>query len=387
MNRMIKAGIITFTLVFAVNAHAWAWMTGAQASAAASSGGGFSTGSFSCGSSARSSAGSGSSGYSSGTTAVIGSSGVSYSTPSYSSTGSTTYTAGTSGVTSSVYSSAASAIGSYAGTAVSTATSLVTSGVSSLASAVTALGTSATNTNTYTGTSSTGTSGYVQLSGSAGTELASQIRSDLSTSSFMEQDSFANSALINSDGITAQASRAAYFAEVAAEPVISAEEYRSNTAAAYIAASTDSNGVVVCSGASGENLAQGIVRPNTSTDGGVTLAHESDWTVSSFGNNAFFATYNTPQEARAAYSASSSTTTAAAAQSRSTATRALYDIPESVATDSTYYAGGWFPVLADYDAASGTWGNVLDQDKRNPYGLFTTQVTDPLQATITPDQE
>lgn len=382
--------MITFALVFAANANAWAWMTGAQASAAASSGRGFSVGSFSCGSSSTSSSGSYGRGYSSSTGSVISSSRGSYATPAYSSSIKTAggYTANTSNWTS--FFSADPYIPSIRSGA--SAPSITPENVFSapgftpITSSSTAVGTTATSIGT-TITADSGTAGYVQLSGSAGKDIASRIRSDLTTSSFMKQGAFANSALINSDGITAQASRANYFAGEAAKAVIPAEEYRSNTAAEYIPASTDSTGVVVCSGASGMNLANGIMRPNISTDGGVSLAHESDWSTSRFSDNPFFGTYTTPQAARqASFQTVSSTRTAA----KTVALGSSYDIPQSVAKDSTYFAGGWYPVLPSYNAAGGTWRNILDDGPTtNTYGLLSqsaSTVSDPLKATVTPDQ-
>lgn len=391
MNKIIQAGIITFALVFAANANAWAWMTGAQASAAASSGRGFSVGSFSCGSSSTRSSGSYGRGYSSSTSSVISSSRGSYATPAYSSSIKTAsgYTASTSGWNS--FFSADPYIPSIQSGAsapsVTPESVFSASGFTPITASSTTLGTTATSIDT-TITAGSATDGYLQLSGSAGKDIASQIRSDLTTSSFMKQGAFADSALINSDGTTAQASRANYFAGEAAKAVIPAEEYRSNTAAEYIPASTDSTGVVVCSGASGMNLANGIMRPNISTDGGVDLAHESDWGTSRFIDNPFFGTYTTPQAARqASFKTVSSTNTAA---TKTLTLGSSYDIPQSVAKDSTYFAGGWYPVLSSYNAAGGTWRNILDDGPTtNTYGLLSqsaSTVSDPLKATVTPEQ-
>jgi len=390
MNKIVQAGIITFVLVFAANTHAWAWMTGAQASAAASSGRGFSVGSFSCGSSSARSSGSYGTGYSSRTGSVISSSRGSYATPAYSSSIKTAsgYTANTSNWTA-FFSADPYIPNIQSGASAPSVTpeSVFSAyGATPITVSSTTLGTTAASIGT-TITAGSATDGYLQLSGSAGKDIASQIRSDLTTSSFMKQGAFADSALINSDGTTAQASRANYFAAEAAKAVIPAEEYRSNTAAEYIPASTDSTGVVVCSGESGMNLANGIMRPNISTDGGVDLAHESDWGTSRFTDNPFFGTYTTPQAARqASFKTVSSTNTAAKAVTLGSS----YDIPQSVAKDSTYFAGGWYPVLSSYNAAGGTWRNILDDGPTtNTYGLLSQSssiVSDPLKATVTPGQ-
>ncbi|MDD5526004.1 MAG: hypothetical protein PHE11_01190, partial [Candidatus Omnitrophica bacterium] len=227
MNKIVQAGIITFALVFAANANAWAWMTGAQASAAASSGRSFSVGSFSCGSSSARSSGSYGTGYSSRTGSVISSSRGSYATPAYSSSIKTAsgYTASTSGWNS--FFSADPYIPSIQSGAsapsVTPESVFSASGFTPITASPTTLGTTATSIDT-TITAGSATDGYLQLSGSAGKDIASQIRSDLTTSSFMKQGAFADSALINSDGTTAQASRANYFAAEAAKAVIPAEE-------------------------------------------------------------------------------------------------------------------------------------------------------------------
>ncbi|MFA5320226.1 MAG: hypothetical protein WBE75_01770 [Candidatus Omnitrophota bacterium] len=379
MKQLLGLIVFTFCIPFLLitNAFAWGASWGAAASAAASSGGGFSTGSFSCGGGGSSSSSSSSSssyggGYSSGTTASIGSGTVSFSTPSY------TSSAGLASSTSSWMPSVSAGSYTTSSTSVPTITAESVFGVTSSASIPT------TGATTYSGISGTGTTGSLQLSGTIGKEISSQVRSDLTSSSFMQQGAFAGSALINSDGITAQASRANFFANEATKPTISADEYHSNTAAAYIPASTTSTGVVVCSGASGENLAQGIVRPNTSTDGGVSLAHEADFTTSTFTGNAFFGTYITPQAARQAYS---TTTSSSASTTSASNSAASYDLPGSVTKDSTYWAGGWYPVLSAYSATSSSWSNILDDGPTtNTYGLLANTVTDPLKATVTPEQ-